>query len=465
MGRNGRVGAALGDLRDRAEILGLVRRAIAGRARRAAAGPEAAAAWRRDRQAELRTHAAARSPFHRRRLAGLEGAPLAELPVLTKAELMADFDEAVTDPAVRLADLERFVEDQRLGARYQGRYRVAATSGSVGRPGVFLWDRAEWAGMLAAAAAARQLAGPPAVAGRGRVRSAKVASPLPTHMSLQLGSTLSDPRRPTLRLSALTPVPQLAAELDRWQPHVLNAVPSLLSMLAEEQLAGRLAIAPSRVFGGAEPLTASARARIAEAWGEEPFDQYVTTEASHIAGECAAHGGMHVLDDHVVLEVVDEQHRPVPPGTFGSSVLVTVLGSRTLPLLRYELTDSLRLATEPCPCGRTSPVIAEIQGRVEEVVHLPGPGGDVAVSPLVFTRVLDLARVAGWQVVREPARIRVLVVGPRDGFSADDLAERLRRSLADLDVVAPPLVVDVVEAIPRGRSGKAPLVTTADAAG
>ena len=61
------------------------------------------------RLAALRRHAYARSPFYRRFHAGLERAPLGDLPILTKNTLLAHFDELVTDPAVRLADLERHV--------------------------------------------------------------------------------------------------------------------------------------------------------------------------------------------------------------------------------------------------------------------------------------------------------------------------------------------------------------------
>src|SRR5262249_27085746 len=81
----------------------------------------------------LRRVALERSPFYRRFHRGLEQAPLAALPVLTKSELMAQFDDLVTDRAVRLQDVERYLGRQPGADLFRDRYVVLATSGSTGR--------------------------------------------------------------------------------------------------------------------------------------------------------------------------------------------------------------------------------------------------------------------------------------------------------------------------------------------
>jgi phenylacetate-coenzyme A ligase PaaK-like adenylate-forming protein len=209
------------------------------------------------------------------------------------------------------------------------------------------------------------------------------------------------------------------------------------------------------VFAGAEVLGPPTRTSVEQAWGSQPFDQYVTTEAGPIAAECPAHAGLHVLDDHVVLEVVDDAYRPVPPGTFGAAVLVTVLSSRTLPLVRYELADSVALAADACPCGRPGARIMSIAGRSREALRLSGDGGVVAVHPVVLTRVLDTAPVASWQVVQHGDRLRVVVAGPRPGFEAERLRLDLLAALAALEVQAVTIDVETVEALPSGATGKA----------
>jgi phenylacetate-coenzyme A ligase PaaK-like adenylate-forming protein len=90
------------------------------------------------------------SPFYRRFHRGLEGRPLHELPVLSKAMMMQNFDDLVTDRAVHIADVERHLETLRGDDRFLGRYRVNATSGSTGRRGLFLFSHSEWMTALAA---------------------------------------------------------------------------------------------------------------------------------------------------------------------------------------------------------------------------------------------------------------------------------------------------------------------------
>ncbi|HEU4896866.1 MAG TPA: hypothetical protein VFX88_04745 [Actinomycetota bacterium] len=67
------------------------------------------------------------------------------------------------------------------------------------------------------------------------------------------------------------------------------------------------------------------RARVREAFGSEPYDQYVTTEAGAVGAECTQHAGLHLFEDQTIIEVVDDHHQPVPAGRFGAKLLVTVL--------------------------------------------------------------------------------------------------------------------------------------------
>jgi phenylacetate-CoA ligase len=113
---------------------------------------------------ELRRATYAGSEFYRRHHAGLHDAPLDQLPSVTKADLMEHFDEAVTTPDLRLADLENHLLSltQRggdPGLPWKGRWWAAATAGTTGRRGTFIWDRSEWATVLASYARANDWAG------------------------------------------------------------------------------------------------------------------------------------------------------------------------------------------------------------------------------------------------------------------------------------------------------------------
>jgi phenylacetate-CoA ligase len=180
---------------------------------------------------------------------------------------------------------------------------------------------------------------------------------------------------------------------------------------------------------------------------------------SALAAECQQHRGLHLFEDLSIVEVVDESNQPVPPGTFGAKVLLTVLWSRTQPLIRYELGDSLRLSADPCSDGRLTRVIEAILGRTEDTLHLPGVAGtNVAILPNVIHNVLDGAPVGGWQVVQESDHLRVLVAEPQPGFEAAALGERLHRGLVAQGALSTPVLVEQVLAIPRTPNGKAPLI-------
>lgn len=159
------------------------------------------------------------------------------------------------------------------------------------------------------------------------------------------------------------------------------------------------------------------------------------------------------------MEVVDADNRPVPPGVFGEKVLVTTLWSRTLPLIRYEISDSLRLAAEPCPCGRVFRVIDAVQGRAEDVLRLRTITGTyIDVHPNIFHRIMDTIPATGWQIVQERDRLRVLVSGSLDGSTEETITDTMRRALAEQGAIVPPIFVQRVPTIPKSPSGKAPLI-------
>jgi phenylacetate-CoA ligase len=103
----------------------------------------------------LRDYAYTHSPFYQRFHQGFVGAPLQELPVLTKAILMEHFDELLTDRAIRLEEVKTYLTKLAGDERYLGKYWVNATSGSSGHLGLFLFNRAEWTTVLASFARAR----------------------------------------------------------------------------------------------------------------------------------------------------------------------------------------------------------------------------------------------------------------------------------------------------------------------
>lgn len=233
-----------------------------------------------------REYAYAHSPFYQRFHRGLTERPLHELPVLTKAMLMEHFDELVTDRTIRLEDVRQYMADPGGQERFLNRYRVMATSGSTGQPGVFLASQAERANLTVGFSPFPAWAGvPPAT------KFALVASTASGHMTSQIPAMVNGQLLPRLQLSASDPVEQLVRQLNEWQPGMLAGYPSILNVLAQEQQQGRLHIAPHFIVSGSETLTHETRQRIEHAWHTRLFNIYAATESGVLASECTSHSG------------------------------------------------------------------------------------------------------------------------------------------------------------------------------
>jgi phenylacetate-CoA ligase len=285
-------------------------------------------------------------------------------------------------------------------------------------------------------------------------------------MSRQLFAEFQRGRVGVPRLAVTTPLAQMVGELNSYRPEVILTYPTVAALLAEEQGQGRLRIEPSMLVLASEVLSEDVRRRIHDAWGIEPFEAYATTEAAIIASGSPERVGLHVCEDLLVLEVVDEEARPVPAGTPGYKVLVTSLVNRALPLIRYEISDSVTLADGPDPSGRPYGRVERVDGRNDDILQMPARGGgELAVHPhrlrAPFTYLPDVLQ---YQVVEEPQCLRIRIV-LRNGASVETPAlvrAALARELDDAGVIAPPIEVEPVAELERdpGQGAKLKLVTS-----
>jgi phenylacetate-CoA ligase len=405
-------------------------------------------AHQRDRLRALLRHAKARSPFHAERLAAVDPArfelgDLPALPTMTKAEMMAAFDQALTDPR-----LSRAVVEEHLGGSASeatellGEYVVLASGGSSGERGVFVYGAGaivDYTLGLTRNGLARLLSlGPPPPGG---VPMAMVAAASPIHATRALCDLFSGDLLAVTAIPVTLPLPEIVARLNRAQPVLLQGYPSVVSLLAEERAAGRLRIAPVAVTGSSEQFPAGARARVAAAFGVGVVDQFGSTEG--VLGSSAPDQETIVLaSDLAIVELVDERNRPVPPGTASAKVLVTNLMNPTQPLIRYELTD--RFVRQP-DAAEHGHLRVTVEGRADELLVY----GDAVVHPLVLRSVLvDTKEVVEYQVTQTHRGAHVAVVAPR-GIDEPALAARLAAALGGAGVGAAEVTVGSVPAVAR----------------
>jgi len=409
--------------------------------------------------AELRRFAVERSPFYRRFHKGFENKPLEELPILTKAAMMEEFDDLITDRTVHLADVEAWLKDGAGAKLFRGKYVVLSTSGSTGRRGVFLFSGKEWVAVLANilrplawAGVTRMTWKPPRVAG--------IASQTPWHYSTRVGASLSNPLSPAVYLDAGDRIENIVGRLNECQPDVMGAYPSVLRELTEEQREGRLRIKPHTIWTSAEVLTPEIRRRVQEVWNIRVYDIYGATEYTPIAAECPL-GRKHLIEDGAVIEIVDEDGRPTPPGERGDRVLLSVFDRWTQPLIRYEISDVLRPLAEECECGRKFSLVDGIEGRREDVLTFPSRSGSAEparLHPNLFHEVLEMIPATGWQVIQDDGRVTVNLVGLKDASVCDPIRNQLWEIFARHGADVAAIDVREVQALTRGATGKAPLV-------
>ena len=158
-------------------------------------------------------------------------------------------------------------------------------------------------------------------------------------------------------------------------------------------------------------------------------NDYGASEFLALACECPL-GRLHANADWAILEAVDEDDRPVPPGASGARCLLTNLANRVQPLLRYDLGDRVRIHAQPCACGSPFPVI-EVQGRSDDTLRL-GLGEDVVrLSPLAVSTVLeDDAGLFDFQLVQQGPRRLELTTRLR-GPAARTSLQRGREALLE----------------------------------
>ena len=378
-------------------------------------GPAAIAGRQRARLAEMVAFARASSPYYRALYQNLPERieDPALLPVTDKKTLTARFDDWVTDREVVLEKVGVFADDPGLiGERLLGRYTVATTSGTTGTRGIFLLDDRSMA--VTSALALRMLGAWLGVgdvlrilARRGRMAMVNATG---GHFASAVAATRLRRRRGD-RVAVFPvhmPLPEMVAGLNGFRPAVLAPYASMGALLASEQEAGRLRIEPVLIVLSAEGLALSEHERIARAFGAKVRDSYAATECPFLSYRCE-HGWLHVNADWAVLEPVDADYRPVPPGEQSYTVLLTNLANRIQPILRYDLGDSVQQRPDTCQCGNPLPAI-RVQGRAANVLTFRTIGeGSVTIVPLAFGTALDrIPEIEMCQIVQTtPTKLRV----------------------------------------------------------
>lgn len=179
---------------------------------------------------------------------------------------------------------------------------------------------------------------------------------------------------------------------------------------------------------GAEPWSDRIRERIEQALGIEAFDIYGLTElcGPGVSVECSKHNGLHVWEDHFLVETIDpETGEEVPAGEEGE-IVFTSLTKTGLPMLRYRTRDISVIETEKCACGRTHCRMMRVTGRSDDMLIIRGV--NVYPSQIEYAIMSFPELAAQYQIILDRP-------GALDAFSVKaELAEQMsQKTQAELD--------------------------------
>ncbi|GAB4274069.1 MAG: phenylacetate--CoA ligase [Coriobacteriia bacterium] len=249
--------------------------------------------------------------------------------------------------------------------------RIHSSSGTTGKPIVVGYTRGDletWTELTARVASAA------GVTGKDRAQMAFGYGMFTGGFGMHYG----------LERIGATVIPASAGNTDRhlmmmqdFGTTVLVSTPSYALYLAEagEKAGVDFAGLPLRLgLFGAEPCGEAMRAEIEERLHITATDNYGLSEVGGpgVSGECEARCGLHISEDHYLVELVDpDTGEPVPEGSHGELV-ITPLTKEALPVLRYRTRDLTTLHYDPCECGRTTARMEKVRHRTDDMLIIRG---------------------------------------------------------------------------------------------
>lgn len=210
-------------------------------------------------------------------------------------------------------------------------------------------------------------------------------------------------------------------------------------------------ISPRRVIATAEPLLPELRDAIRDRWGARIANAWGTSEAAITAMGCYESDGMHLSEDNVIVEPVDEHGEAVGIGETSAKLYLTNLINPVLPLIRYEITDEVTVLPAGCSCGSAYTRVLDIQGRLDDAFWYD----DVCVHPHVFRTVLGRQReVVEYQVQQTSNGVTVILRCGSRPPDLDEVQQQMVHALARVGMPEASVNLRPVDRIERQASGK-----------
>lgn len=349
-------------------------------------------------------------------------APLSSFPATNKKEMMAHFDEWLTNRSVSRKQVEYFMSDlSNVGTKLNEKYLVYTTSGSTGNPCIVLYDDTT-INVTSAIGVLRSFARKTDMKRFMQSGGKTIALFADNGFYLGCGSVKYNLRKMPWKKNKMKtcdvrkPMQEIVDTLNAFQPSMIGCYPTALELIAAEQEKGNLHIHPAIIMTGGEKLNDDVREHLSKVFGCYVQTNYSCTEGGTIACECTEKH-FHINDDWVILEAVDENNMPVPFGTQSAKVLLTNLANRICPIIRFEITDRIILHNEPCACGNLRPWLT-LEGRTDDILIF---GNGVRIAPLSLYAILkEVHGIERFQLIQhtnDRLELRLIAENKEDCFT------------------------------------------------
>jgi phenylacetate-CoA ligase len=213
--------------------------------------------------------------------------------------------------------------------------------------------------------------------------------------------------------------------------------------------AGRKLVAPKSIIVGAEKLHGFQRETIERVCGAPVFETYGSREFMLIGAECPEHRGLHLSQENLIVEVVDDEGQPTPDGEEGN-VVITDLFNLAMPFVRYVNGDRAIAGFSTCGCGRGLPLLRGVTGRQLDMLEMAD--GRRVPGEYFPHLIKEFPAVRRFQVVQRGEQdLRLRLVAP-DLSPADEA--RLLRAVIDVTGESTLVAIERVPDIPLTAQGK-----------
>jgi phenylacetate-CoA ligase len=402
---------------------------------------------------EMLIYAKKKSLWYRERLKHIDAphfklADLAQIPIMNKRDLMDNWDQIVTDKVLTLNEAGPFLFMEKDYSLFHG-YHLFASGGSSGRRGMYVWDTNEIAITVAGLHRYQYRDGFQCSNGGEGFRVASIAALKPVHLSETVFAFPALPLMKSLALSALAPIDDIVTALNDYQPTHLNGYPSVISRLANHAIKGDLKISPKRILVGAEPLMDSMLRLIKKAWKNVVLtNQWGSTDAGAHASACDySNGQLHLNEDLVIVEPVDDNNTPVLSGETSTKILITNLYRKSMPIFRYEMDDMVCMVADKCACGSNYQLIHSIEGRHEDDFIY---NNIIVMAEMFENSIMPEPGVDEYQVFQTPNGANILIVPVRSiSIDAKKMQHHLAAELESAGLRDPEVNVKLVDQLER----------------